>query len=202
MPEEAAAFIDSCDVVIRFNDCRSAGAGGRKTDVVAVCNTGRPGKDMVSASGWRNNGAVHAASEIWCVRDPLLFAAMKPVLERIRPDLDDFCDDYTEGFAALAQAGGKKHVVIGRSVHDRLDTLLRNHSPGEYVVPSSGLVVIGHVLSDEAYRNDEILITGFGHEGWDGHPFAAEKRLVNAWEGEGRLKRLNGTQFYSPAEGA
>ena len=40
-PSDASRF-DECDIVIRFNDCQSAGEGGLKTDVVAVCNTGRP----------------------------------------------------------------------------------------------------------------------------------------------------------------
>lgn len=46
MPQGVADLIDLSDIVIRFNDCRSMGAGGSRTDVVAVCNTGRPGREM------------------------------------------------------------------------------------------------------------------------------------------------------------
>ena len=46
------SMIDSSDIVIRFlYDCRSFGPGGRQTDVVAVCNTGRPGKAMTEGAG-------------------------------------------------------------------------------------------------------------------------------------------------------
>ena len=35
-----AEAIDAADLVMRFNDCRSVGPGGERTDIVAVCNTG------------------------------------------------------------------------------------------------------------------------------------------------------------------
>ena len=51
-PSDASRF-DECDIVIRFNDCQSAGEGGLKTDVVAVCNTGRPAYAMIRQRSWR-----------------------------------------------------------------------------------------------------------------------------------------------------
>ncbi len=44
--KEGAAAIAAADFVIRFNECRSYAASPGRTDVVAVCNTGRPGKAM------------------------------------------------------------------------------------------------------------------------------------------------------------
>lgn len=190
--------IDAADLVIRFNNCGSAGAGGTRTDVVAVCNTGRPGRAMSRSPEWRALPPVQAAAEIWCVRDPRRFAALKPELDRARPDLADFCDDYTDDFVAVAAADGKRCRVIPGRVHDSLDNALAAHDPGSYVVPSSGLVVIHYLLSDSAFASDRITIAGFGHQGWEDHPFAAERRLVDGLAAAGRLTRLQHVSALSP----
>ena len=97
----------AADLVIRFNGCRSAGDDASRTDIVAVCNTGRPGKQMLFDGEWADHPAVQAASEIWCVRDPEKFADMRAPLLETHPELDDFCDDYTEGFRDFAAEHGK-----------------------------------------------------------------------------------------------
>ncbi|MCQ2003434.1 Urease operon accessory protein [Rhizobium sp. NRK18] len=201
VPQDAAARVDGCDFVIRFNDCRSLTSERGRTDVVAVCNTGRPGKQMLYESDWRDIAAVRAAASIWCVRDPLKFDEMRAVLGESHPDLDDFCDDYTDGFAAFAAESGKGFRVIDRQVHERLDADLAAVGAGAYVVPSSGMVAIAEVLTHHAGPEDTILLAGFGHQGWDGHPFAAEKVLVDRYAAEGRLIRISDISVISPLEG-
>ncbi len=190
MPAGAAALIDAADCVVRFNDCRSAGAGGARTDIVAVCNTGRPGKAMLGSPAWRDSAPVCGAREIWCVRDPAKFAALRMPLSLTHPELDDFCDDYTEGFAAWARETGKAHRVIGAACQERLEAELAAHAPAPYVVPSSGLVVIAHLLSAPEHAGDEIVLAGFGHQGWEWHPFAAERAWVEARLDGHRLSRI------------
>jgi hypothetical protein len=190
IPEGASDMIDAADLVVRFNECGSFGAGGRRTDVVAVCNTGRPARSMLSSSEWRRKQAVRAASEIWSVRDPRKFAALRAPLAVSHPELDDFCDDYTDKFEAFAEETGKRHLVIDQAIHEAVDVALQAHDPPPYVVPSSGLVVIAEVMA--ARPEDDIVIAGFGHAGWDGHPFATEKRLVDSYLAAGRLRRVDG----------
>lgn len=198
--EGAASEIDAADVVVRFNDCRSFGAGGSRTDIVAVCNTGRPARAMLGSGEWRKSPPVAAASEIWSVRDPAKFAALRAPLALSHPELDDFCDDYTDQFTAFCRATGKRHIVIDQSVHDRIDEALSAHEPGSYVVPSSGLVVIGALML--LHPDDGIAIIGFSHTGWDGHPFAAEKRLVDFYVSLGRLRRVAGEPPILSSQGA
>ncbi|WP_026618721.1 hypothetical protein M728_002440 [Ensifer sp. WSM1721] len=186
----AAAAIDAADLVIRFNDCRSAGRGGVKTDIVAVCNTGRPALSMLGGGRWKTNEPVRQAREIWSVRSGVKFAQMRRALAASHPDLDDFCDDYTIGFESFARATGRKHRVIATETHECLDRDLARFEPPPYVVPSSGLVVIADVLSSFASAGDDIVLTGFGHSGWEWHPFAAERRYVDALVAQGRLRRL------------
>jgi len=188
--EGAGPLIDTADMVIRFNGSRNFGAAGLKTDVIAVCNTGRPGAGMLADAAWRDSEAVGRAAAIWSVRDPDLFAALKPDLAISHPELDDFCDDYTDGFDAFATANGKQHRIIHRSVHEALDETLFGLGAEPYVVPSSGMVVIQALLSDPRHTSDTIILAGFGHSGWDCHPFEAERRLVDQLIASGRVMRL------------
>ncbi|WP_026618111.1 hypothetical protein [Ensifer aridi] len=190
VPDGAGLAIDAAHLVIRFNDCRSVGRGGVKTDIVAVCNTGRPALSMLGGGRWKTSAAVRQAREIWSVRSGVKFAAMRRALAESHPDLDDFCDDYTIGFESFARATGRKHRVIATETHERLDRNLARFEPPPYVAPSSGLVVIADVLSSFASAGDDIVLAGFGHSGWEWHPFAAERRYVDALVAQGRLRRL------------
>ncbi|MGN6582687.1 MAG: Urease operon accessory protein [Rhizobiaceae bacterium] len=184
----AAEAIDAADLVIRFNECRSYGSGGARTDVVAVCNTGLPAKTMLGSARWRTHPAVAAATEIWSVRDPAKFAEMRPLLAFSHPELDDFCDDYTGQFGTFCTATGKTHLVIERTIHEAMDHALLAFEPERYVVPSSGMIVIGSVL--ERFPGHDIVLAGFDHSGWEWHPFAAERRLVEHYIAAGRISRV------------
>lgn len=211
VPESAAMEIASADCVIRFNDCRSY-RPGQRTDIVAVCNTGRPAKMMLGTSvpsaphanilptAWCAHPAVVEAASIWCVRNPALFAALRAPLAITHPELDDFCDDATEVFEAFGVAAGKTVRVLDADIQRSLETLLADFSPAPYIVPSSGLVVIADVL--RTHPDADLAIAGFTHVGWDGHPFAAEARLVDRWVAEGRLRRLDATLALSLAVGS
>ncbi|GAB1584463.1 glycosyltransferase family 29 protein [Phyllobacterium phragmitis] len=191
IPAGSGALIDAADVVIRFNDCRSIGAGGTKTDIVAVCNTGRPARAMLDGDGWTASDGVRQAREIWSVRDSEKFAKMRPELARTHPDLDDFCDDYTAGFERFSRETRRMHRVIPAAVHEQVDRDLARFAPEPYVVPSSGMIVIADVLAGFAGHNDDVVLAGFDHVGWEWHPFAAERQLVGILAAEGRLRRLS-----------
>lgn len=161
--------------------------GGLRTDIVAVCNTGRPALSMVRQRSWRENVAVASACEIWCVRDPAKFAEMKG---NVGPGLDDFCDDYTAEFATFAVGTMKAFKVIPRHHHDTIDIALGKMTSIRYVVPSSGVMAISYVLKEVADHADEVLLAGFDHCGWSGHPFDAERSLIDHHIAGGRLKRI------------
>lgn len=197
----AAPLIDAADLVIRFNGSRNFGAAGRRTDIIAVCNTGRPGAQMLADPAWRDSEAVSRTAEIWSVRDPDKFADLKPQLAASHPELDDFCDDYTDGFATFATANGKRHRIIHRGVHEALDASLLSLGAEPYVVPSSGMVVIQALLTDPEHAENTIILAGFGHSGWDGHPFDAERRLVDRYIAGGRVMRLQPLFASSLAQG-
>lgn len=202
VPDGAAAVIDAADLVIRFNDCRSCCAGGDKTDIVAVCNTGRPALAMLGGGAWKTKAAVRQASAIWCVRDGGKFQTLRPQLAVTHPDLDDLCDDYTDGFRAFAKATGRTFHTVPASTHEGVDAGLRQFDAGAYVVPSSGLIAIAEVLAHWQRPGDRVVLAGFGHAGWEWHPFAAERRYVDDLIFKGRLSRLDQTTLPAFAQGA
>ncbi|MEP7454125.1 Urease operon accessory protein [Phyllobacterium sp. SB3] len=180
--------IDRADLVIRFNDCRSVQGGSNRTDVVAVCNTGRPAKSMLASKKWRQLHPVNQAAEIWCVRDPKKMRSLKPVLATTHPELEDFCDDRTAAFEDFCVLTGKRCIIIGKAFQDDVEAALDPFGPSPYVVPSSGMIVIETVL--QSYKSSTVCIVGFSHEGWELHPFGAEKRLVQHYVNTRRLIRL------------
>jgi hypothetical protein len=186
----AAAHIDNCDLVFRFNDCRSVGPGGTRTDIVVVCNTGRPGHKMLNEPGWTDNRAVTEASAIWCIRDPQKFAALRPQLAVSHPELDDFCDDHTDGFAGFAAAAGKSLHVVSATTHTALDAELAAFAPAPYVVPSTGAVAIAEVVAHVARPDDCVTLAGFSHQGWQWHPWDAERQWVDGLVARHKLHRL------------
>lgn len=193
----AAAGIAGAAYVIRFNDCRSFPEARGRTDVVAVCNTGRPGLAMLSRPSWRRHPAIRDASEIWSVRDPQKFAEMRGPLSASHPDLHDFCDDHTNGFAAFAAETGKVHRILARSIHEHVDAQLAAFDPPPYIVPSSGAVVIAAAL--QWFPDHAVALAGFTHQGSDCHPFSAERRFVDALVAAGRLHRVSPDEDLSSA---
>jgi hypothetical protein len=197
---EGAAAVAAARFVIRFNECRSYEASPGRTDVVAVCNTGRPAKAMLSSEIWRAHPAVVEASEIWSVRDPEKFAALKGPLAISHPELDDFCDDYTSQFNAFCKEAGKTHVVVDTMIHEGVDQALAAFDPAPYVVPSSGMIVIAEVMN--RFPDAPIALAGFGHQGWEWHPFAAERQLVDAYVAASRVTRFYPSASRSSSQGA
>jgi len=197
---QAVAAVADAAFVIRFNECRSYEASPGRTDVVAVCNTGRPGKAMLASEAWREHPAVRKAAAIWSVRDPRKFAEMRAPLAVSHPELDDFCDDYTSQFNAFCADVGKEHVVVDRMIHEAVDTSLAAFHPAPYVVPSSGMIVIAEVMN--RFPEAVIDLAGFGHVGWEWHPFAAERQLVDSYVAAGRVTRLPASASLSSSQGA
>ncbi len=177
------------DFVIRFNECRSYASSSCRTDVIAVCNTGRPGKRMAEADEWRNLPAVRDTVEIWSARDPALFREMREPLAQTYPELDDFCDDYTDAFDRFCKMSGKQHVVIDRAIHAFADDAISALAPPSYVVPSTGLIAIVETL--RRFPSADIALTGFNHTGWAGHPFSAERQIVDQYVAAGSLTRYD-----------
>jgi hypothetical protein len=188
--EGVAELANASDMVVRFNLCSSYSDKDQRCDVIALCNTGRPGKAMAQSLEWRAHPAFRSAREIWSVRDGWKFQEMKPEVLARYPELDDFFEDFADEFAAIAKTEGKEHQVLSRDLHEALDAEIAQLTDEPYVCPSSGLVAIAQILNTIKQAGDRVLIAGFTHQGWALHPFDAEKRLIDGWVAKGDLTRV------------
>ena len=57
-----------------------------------------------------------------------------------------------------------------------------------FIMPSSGFVTLHYLI--HTYPNLTIDCIGFTFEGWEGHPFEAEKKQVLHWASDGKLNLL------------
>jgi hypothetical protein len=46
------------------------------------------------------------------------------------------------------------------------------------------------VIGEVAAAEDMVMLAGFGHHGWSGHPFDAERDLIESYVARGKLRRL------------
>jgi hypothetical protein len=116
---------------------------------------------------------------------------MRARLAKTHPELDDFCDDYTHGFRTFAQQTAKDFHIIPAATHEAVDGALSGFEPAPYVVPSSGAVVIAEILGNFHQPDDTITLAGFSHQGWEWHPWDAERQWVSAQVLSGRLARIH-----------
>ncbi|MDQ0473888.1 Urease operon accessory protein [Labrys wisconsinensis] len=189
MSDQGRQTVLSADLVIRFNDCRSAGEDAWRTDVVAVPNSGIDGKAIVENPSWVTVPGIAAAAEIWCVRDPVWLDAIRPEFVRAYPGFEDMCIDYSGGIQEICDRHGKRLRILSAATHQRLDEELAAFSPPPYAVPSSGLIVAADVLWNVASTVDRIVVAGFSHQGSGEHPWVAEEQWVDRKVAEGKLFR-------------
>ncbi len=190
---DQSAFVDASELVVRFNRCESleSGLSGKRTHVLALTNTGAIGKNFVAGGFLTGLLARIGASEVWLVRAPGLY---RELARRYTIFDGKKRANFTEHTALLARAVKDQQIVIFDAPLQReLDRKLAARDPNtaDYM-PSTGMVVIEHVLHRLARPEDEVIALGFGHNGAFKHPWAAEKLLVDEYVQQGKLRRMGG----------
>lgn len=185
------ALVDASGLVVRFNRCESldGALAGKRTDVLALTNTGETGKRF--AADLPTLLARIGASQVWLIRAPGYY---RELASRYSIFDGKKRQNFTEHTALLARAAGHRQVVIFDAPLQReLDRKLaaRNPETASYM-PSSGMVVIEHVLHRVTRPEDTVVILGFGHNGVFKHPWDAERQLVDEYVAAGKLTRAGG----------
>lgn len=177
-----AKFIDQHELVVRFNFCSSARTSGRRTDVLALINSGWPAK-MMSAYPKRIPRRVRrTAKEVWFVRDTRMIADKQAVIDAGGPKMEDpdAWVDFTESLKSKT-VPGKIYRMFDRSLWERAEEILRQHGDDNAKQPSSGLLVFLRLR--EIYPAKAIHLFGFTHEGWSGHAWDAEREFFSSQPG-------------------
>ena len=176
--------IDTASCVIRCNTCPNFGVNtGRKIDIVAICNWGTPARKVLQS--WaEGNAALRQANRLLLSVDS---PAPKSFLKRLRRSFRKSKDHTTEIIRHIAD--GRQVARIATAESRALTRRLRELGAEDEAMPSTGLMVINHVLRQCTSPRDTVDLYGFTHSGWRGHPWEQERMLIDEWVASGRVRR-------------
>lgn len=167
--------IDAHDLVVRFNAARHCGVAGKRTDILVVNNIGEAGRAVTDDI---RPAAFESLGEIWFAHGKRLFGAKRA--------------DYSADLIALFR--GVPHRRFPSFSSSRAKRALRAFGLKPGKTASKGAIFLHLALTK--WPDAKISIYGFGHQGWDGHDWAAERAWVNSLVNDGRVRRssLGGSQ--------
>jgi hypothetical protein len=185
---EQGPEIDAHDLVVRFNSCRHYGTTGYRTDVLVLINTGPAGRQLAREGDAINPAALAAARSFWIAKSADVAAAE---FERAheRPTWDGPWDHASEIVERLI--GSRPWRCLGANTFHAAQKLLLRHGASEAHQPSTGMLVLCH--AKQTFWWPRITLFGFNHEGWSGHPWNAERSLIDSWRTSVRRVPLHPT---------
>jgi 1,2-phenylacetyl-CoA epoxidase PaaB subunit len=156
--------IDRYDVVIRCNQSRSYPRHGRKINILALTNSGQPALRTLHNDAYIRREVFDAARSIWLVRAP-----------EILKDCEIADGDHTEAFFT-SRFASKPIEVLSAEISRETERRLVELGARKPFMPSTGILVIAHAL--KRFPDHAIDLFGFSHQGWEHHPWKAEKQLI------------------------
>ncbi|WP_163267855.1 glycosyltransferase family 29 protein [Chelativorans alearense] len=176
---DAAAAIDGCDRVIRFNRPRHTPAeGGEKTDILFFMNSGKGTQAVLADPAYPLEPAVANCRRVILPYHPSIIARYHPkpnMLSRLKGRRADWTERAIEVFGAA----GKEVAILPPVFYEECCAEL-GIAAGERsrIFPSTGFLAI--VYATRKFSQDEwrIRLFGFGWEGWKRHDWEREKMWV------------------------
>jgi hypothetical protein len=165
-----ASEIDDHDIVVRFNACSNYGTSGRKTDILILVNTGGSGLRLSTEPDAINRDALEASKTIWLTVAPGLAAEFASHTDLVGADHAELMRQN--------RIGSRCWSYISRESFLRAADHLEALGAEPPALPSSGFVTISHLL--HTMPRAKLTLYGFTFEGWDKHPWCAEKAFVLA----------------------
>ena len=171
------SFADA-DCVVQFNHCRHIDRVPPAAQRwVFLSNTGSPMQ--------RNVEILCAMPDHPALQDAVMMQARNPAFYRLkrawlRLRLSPHWQDFTpsDAGAALAAFWSVKTMNFGASLG--LDRLLRARGMAAHMMPSTGMIAFDWVRA-QMRPEDLLRIEGFGWQGWEGHPWAIERAMMQAF---------------------
>jgi hypothetical protein len=186
-----SGLVDAADVVVRLNDCkRYLGRSGTKTTILCVNNSGVPARGYIAQTPLLTNPLCGGVGEFWFPRD--MHTHLRWV-RRVRHDRDHEYQDLTDGIVAANRLFTKTLVRGSAAMNDALYTTLQtieraNGVPDRsFECPSTGALAMAWALADPRFREHRVVLVGFRFEGWEGHPWRAERQWVDEHVRSGRV---------------
>lgn len=164
---DEAAHIDASDVVVRMNRAQRCGGAGKRTDILVLSRISVIGHFFGPPV---SRLALRGCKEVWVLKQDLLSAQETALVTKL--------------------AAGRLELAFDDSEISFARDMLKLHGAhAEKDLPSQGATVLGVLL----LRTDAtIKVLGFTHEGWQGHPWAAERRWFDSLAQTGRIEKISG----------
>ncbi|HET6390997.1 hypothetical protein [Hyphomicrobium sp.] len=171
-----ALEIDSHDVVVRFNGCRNFGASGYRTDYLVLTNTGEPARQFAFDPHALNAHALKAAGSILLARPPDLVAREVRKFPRDREYWETFDRELVEN-----RIGHKHWSYMRASIYREARATLIRYGAKKSDQPSTGMLALFYLARNfrKRLRSSALTLYGFTHQGWDRHPWNAERALID-----------------------
>jgi hypothetical protein len=196
LEHDLSDFVDSCDCVVRFNACRNYRIhSGAKSDVLFLNNAGNPRSQATLAFLLRKRTREKVAKELPYTRASQIFfvrpsaAFCKSFLEQYIPEDNPLRKQQLHDLEVHRDLG--REIVAALFLHDKKVTFidpgfyvavwkkLQRYGKTEAIMPSTGILGLEMLLHCASFARYEKYIAGFRFEGWPGHPWELERRLLN-----------------------
>ncbi len=190
-PVSASYFdrIQNSDWVVRFNQPpKTHHYAGMKTDSLVISNSSKQTQELLNSAEYLDGPVFCGARSILLPYHPEIIRQWMPKpnilswLKGRRSDLTGLC-------ASVAEMHGKPLEIIDKETYLDVCTSL-GISPGSMrkIFPSSGAMIIRHLLPRLDDRQSLIRLFGFGFQGWKRHDWNAEKRYVEQLRAAGKIE--------------
>jgi hypothetical protein len=214
LEKEYSDFIDSRDLVVRFNNCKNYNVhSGKRTDILVLNNSGSPDNNHTLAFMLKPRSEeevqqelpyLRMAEQVWFAR-PMGTFLQEFFKTRIDPDnrfrearlKEALLRPYLAVEIAKAQnipESKVKYITVDLFV--KVWEKLLGYGDTDALLPSTGVLGIEMIFADPLFDVYEKYIVGFGWSGWEGHPWLLEQQLVNDYLKQGRLMSVDKVKKY------
>ena len=174
--------IDRHTLVVRFNSCSNYGKGGYRTDVLVLTNTGDPAEAFARNEGAINEEALVSARAFWIARSPELVA----IESKRRPDQAAYWTDHATEIIHN-RVGSRPFRFLDARIYWSAHKALKKFGATDWHQPSTGMLALFHIKTTIPWPR-RVTLFGFTHEGWERHPWQAERALIDRWRWVRRSK--------------
>lgn len=171
-------MIDSCDIVVRFNEYpRWGNHSGRKTDVLCVCNTGTPAEKMSTNRMILNAPFYHSSLEVWFPRNEDVHQS-HIVKYCAKFNQAKYYKDLSGMLINSNQLSADQVISFSPELNDTAFNKLMKVAKWPFIVPSTGFLTMEYILNEPRFSDYDKSLVGFSFRGWRGHPWEAEKAIT------------------------
>lgn len=166
---------DWADVIVQMNKCRHLDRlPAEKTRHVVVTNTGVPTRSIVGFFVTVVRKKIPRDTDLLFTRNEQFYAEK---MERLRLAESAWFPKFECTFKKELVVGKVPTAEVDYDFTEALEGRMRAAGMRDWQMPSTGMVAFEWFNARRA-PGDEVKLIGFTHEGWGGHPWAVEKKLL------------------------